>query len=240
MTDAPTPPNAPARRRRIALPVRIVRARPRLFICLALGILAGLLLPNDWRAITRALISWNFAIFLYFIAVAAMVISADQSSMARRAAEQDDGRFTILVFTVVAAAAAFGAIFYQLLLVKDVHGLQRAFHLVLAAATVTSAWAFIHVMFALHYASECFSERELKSSPAAKSHSGLRFPGDETPDYFDFFYFSFVIGVACATADVNITSRTIRRTATLHCILAFFFNSAVLALTVNIAAGLVG
>ena len=70
--------------------------------------------------------------------------------------------------TIVAAAAAFGAIFYQLLMVKDVHGLPRAFHLRLAAATVTSAWAFIHVMFALHYASECFSERALKSSPAAK------------------------------------------------------------------------
>lgn len=217
-----------------------MRARPRLFISLALGILLGVLLPHDWRVITRVLMGWNFGIFLYFIAVAAMVVSSDQSSMARHAAEQDEGRFTMLALTVVAAVAAFGAIFYQLLLVKDVHGLQRAFHLWLAAATVTSAWALIHVMFALHYASECFSERELKSSPAAKSHSGLHFPGDETPDYFDFFYFSFVIGVACATADVNITSRMIRRTATVHCVLAFFFNSAVLALTVNIAAGLVG
>jgi len=217
-----------------------VRARPRLFICLALGIVVGFLLPSDWRVITRILVGWNFGIFLYFVSVAAMVAAADQSSMARRAAEQDDGRITILALTVVAASAAFGAIFYQLLLVKDVHGLQRAFHLGLAAATVTSAWAFIHVMFALHYASECFSERELKSSPTAKAHTGLRFPGDETPDYFDFFYFSFVIGVACATADVNITSRVIRRTATIHCIVAFFFNSAVLALTVNIAAGLVG
>ncbi len=217
----------------------MVRARPRLFICLALGILAGFLLPSDWRVITRILIGWNFGIFLYFIAVAAMVVSSDQSAMSRRAAEQDDGRVTMLALTIVAATAAFGAIFYQLLLVKDVHGLQRAFHLVLAAATVTSAWTFIHVMFALHYASECFSERELKTSPAAKAHGGLRFPGDETPDYFDFFYFSFVIGVACATADVNITSRIIRRTATLHSVVAFFFNSAVLALTVNIAAGLV-
>jgi uncharacterized membrane protein len=216
-----------------------VRARPRLFISLAFGVLVGFLLPSDWRVITRILIGWNSGIFFYFVAVAGMVISADRDSMARRAAEQDDGRVTILFLTVIAATAAFGAIFYQLLMVKDVHGLQRAFHLLLAATTVISAWAFIHVMFALHYASECFSERELKTSPAAKAHGGLHFPGDETPDYFDFFYFSFVIGVACATADVNITSRMIRRTATLHCVVAFFFNSAVLALTVNIAAGLV-
>ncbi len=216
-----------------------MRARPRLFISLAFGVLVGFLVPSDWRVITRILIGWNSGIFFYFVAVAGMVISADRDSMARRAAEQDDGRVTILFLTVIAATAAFGAIFYQLLMVKDVHGLQRAFHLLLAATTVISAWAFIHVMFALHYASECFSERELKTSPAAKAHGGLHFPGDETPDYFDFFYFSFVIGVACATADVNITSRMIRRTATLHCVVAFFFNSAVLALTVNIAAGLV-
>ncbi|MDR3407046.1 MAG: DUF1345 domain-containing protein [Methylovirgula sp.] len=231
--------HAPTTRRRITWPVRVVRARPRLFISLAFGVLVGFLLPSDWRVITRILIGWNSGIFFYFVAVAGMVISADRDSMARRAVEQDDGRLTILFLTVVAATAAFGAIFYQLLMVKDVHGLQRAFHLLLAATTVISAWAFIHVMFALHYASECFSERELKTSPAAKAHGGLRFPGDETPDYFDFFYFSFVIGVACATADVNITSRMIRRTATIHCIVAFFFNSAVLALTVNIAAGLV-
>lgn len=231
--------HAPTTRRRITWPVRVVRARPRLFISLAFGVLVGFLLPSDWRVITRILIGWNSGIFFYFVAVAGMVISADRDSMARRAAEQDDGRVTILFLTVIAATAAFGAIFYQLLMVKDVHGLQRAFHLLLAATTVISAWAFIHVMFALHYASECFSERELKTSPAAKAHGGLRFPGDETPDYFDFFYFSFVIGVACATADVNITSRMIRRTATIHCIVAFFFNSAVLALTVNIAAGLV-
>jgi uncharacterized membrane protein len=233
LTDTPTP------HRRLMWPLRIIQARPRLFISIAFGVLVGLLLPHDLRMITRILLGWNAGVLLYFIAVGAMVVAADENSIARRAATQDDGRFTILILTTVAASAAFGAIFYQLLLVKDVHGLLRAGHLILAAATVISAWAFIHVMFALHYASECFSERATKTSPTAKAHGGLRFPGDEAPDYFDFFYFSFVIGVACATADVNITSRTIRRTATVHCILAFFFNSAVLALTINIAAGLV-
>lgn len=220
-------------------PVRVIRARPRLFSSVAFGIFVGLLLPHDLRVITRVLLAWNAGVLLYFVAVAAMVATADQNTIAGRADTQDDGRFTILVLTTLAAAAAFGAIFYQLLQVKEVHGTIRAGHLILAAATVTSAWAFIHVMFALHYASECFSARATKASQAAKAHGGLHFPGDATPDYFDFFYFSFVIGVACATADVNITSRSIRRTATVHSILAFFFNSAVLALTVNIAAGLV-
>ncbi len=229
-----------SRRRRFGWPVRVIRSRPRLFVCLALGALVGLAMPSDLRHVTRVLIGWNAGMFAYFIAVGAMVWSSDNRSLARRAAAQDDGRFAILFLTIFAAAAAFGAIFYQLLLVKDEHGLNRSFHLGLAALTVISSWAFIHVMFALHYASECFFVRNTKVSPEAKVHGGLRFPGeDEPPDYLDFFYFSFVIGVACATADVNITSRSIRRTALIHSVVAFFFNSAVLALTVNIAAGLV-
>jgi uncharacterized membrane protein len=228
------------RRPRLIWPFRVVQSRPRLFICLLLGAVAGLLLPSDLRHVTRVLIGWNAGMLTYFIAVGAMVWSSNEAALSRRAAAQDDGRFTILFLTIFAAAAAFGAIFYQLLLVKDEHGLERSFHLVLAAITVISSWAFIHVMFALHYASECFADRNTKASPQAKARGGLQFPGeDRQPDYFDFFYFSFVIGVACATADVNITSNIIRRTATIHCILAFFFNSAVLALTVNIAAGLV-
>lgn len=205
-----------------------------------IGVLAALAMPHDLRPVSRVLLGWNTGVLAYFFAVAAMVASSNEHSLARRAAAQDDGRFAILFLTIFAAAAAFGGIFYQLLVVKDAHGLVRSFHLGLAALTVISSWAFIHVMFALHYASECFSVRNAKVSPEAKVHGGLRFPGeDEQPDYLDFFYFSFVIGVACATADVNITSRSIRRTALIHSVVAFFFNSAVLALTVNIAAGLV-
>jgi uncharacterized membrane protein len=227
-------------RQRFGWPVRVVRSWPRLFICVLLGILVGLAMPSDLRHVTRVLIGWNAGMLTYFVAVAVMVRSSNEHSLARRAAAQDEGRFAILFLTIFAAAAAFGAIFYQLLLVKDEHGLNRSFHVGLAALTVLSSWAFIHVMFALHYASECFSVRNTKISPEAKVQGGLRFPGeDEPPDYLDFFYFSFVIGVACATADVNITSRSIRRTALIHSVVAFFFNSAVLALTVNIAAGLV-
>jgi uncharacterized membrane protein len=229
-----------SRRQRLGWAVRVIQSRPRLFVCIFLGVIVGLLMPHDLRPVSRVLIGWNAGLLAYFVSVTIMVRVSDDHSLARRAASQDDGRFAILFLTIFAAAAAFGAIFYQLLVVKDAHGLSRSFHLGLAALTVISSWAFIHVMFALHYASECFSVRNAKVSPEAKVHGGLRFPGeDEAPDYLDFFYFSFVIGVACATADVNITSRSIRRTAMVHSVVAFFFNSAVLALTVNIAAGLV-
>jgi uncharacterized membrane protein len=214
-------------------PIRIVQARPRLFISCACGILVGLVLPHDMRLATRELLGWNAGLWLYFALVGVMVVTDSSESMIRRAALQDDGRFVILILATLAAFAAFGGIFAQLTVVKDTSGLIKALHISLAAATIVSAWAFIHVMFALHYAHEYFSER------MPKSHAALRFPGTDEPDYLDFFYFSFVIGVACATADIEIWARGMRRTALVHCVLAFFFNSAVLALTINIAAGLV-
>lgn len=193
----------------------------------------GLVLPHDMRLATRELLGWNAGLWLYFALVGVMVVTDSSESMMRRAALQDDGRFAILILATLAAFAAFGGIFAQLTVVKDTSGLIKALHYSLAAATIVSAWAFIHVMFALHYAHEYLSER------VPKSHAALRFPGTDDPDYLDFFYFSFVIGVACATADIEIWARGMRRTALVHCVLAFFFNSAVLALTINIAAGLV-
>jgi uncharacterized membrane protein len=117
--------------------------------------------------------------------------------------------------------------------------MTKGLHMGLAAATIVSAWFFIHLTYAFHYAHEYFDEYLTEPDRPAAERGGLAFPGTEDPDYYDFFYFSYVIGVACQTADVNISSQAMRRVALVHCVLAFFFNSAVLALTINIAAGLI-
>ncbi|HEY1736572.1 MAG TPA: DUF1345 domain-containing protein [Methylovirgula sp.] len=236
MTEA-TP--TPMRRSRLGLPVRLVRSRPRLFIGMALGVCIGLFLPGSWRVATRLLISWNVGAFIYFILAAVMVARATPEWMARKAESQDEGRFGILVFSVLAAAAAFGAIIAQLGSVKDMQGTIKSFHVALASVTIVSAWTLIHLMFALHYAHEFMIERAERLDKPPKRRGGLTFPGTEMPDYLDFLYFSYVIGVACQTADVEICSRDMRRLSLVHCVLAFFFNSAVLALTINIAAGLI-
>jgi uncharacterized membrane protein len=119
--------------------------------------------------------------------------------------------------------------------IGDVKGLNIG----LAAATIVGAWFFIHLTYAFHYAHEFFDEYFAEPGRSAAERGGLAFPGTEHPDYYDFLYFSYVIGVACQTADVNISSQAMRRVALVHCVLAFFFNSAVLALTINIAAGLI-
>lgn len=227
------------RARFVGAPVRVMRARPRLLISIVFGILVGLVLPSDWRVTTRLLLGWNSGAFLYFILAGAMILTASHEKISGRAEAQDEGRFAILILTILASAMAIGAILAQLATVKDLTGLPKDLHISLAAVTIVSAWALIHLMFALHYAHEFVIERAANGSKPAKGRGGLHFPGSEAPDYVDFLYFSYVIGVASQTADVEITSPSMRRIALVHCVLAFFFNSAVLALTINIAAGLI-
>jgi uncharacterized membrane protein len=112
------------------------------------------------------------------------------------------------------------------------HGFIKAAHIALAGGTVLSSWAFIQVMFALHYAHDYY---------AAAWHGrsvGLQFPDSELPDYGDFFYFAAVIGTSGQTADVSFVTKPMRRIGSLHCILAYLFNTTVLALLINIGASM--
>jgi uncharacterized membrane protein len=166
-----------------------------------------------------------------------MIARASPQSIRRRARTSDEGKSFILVLTSLAAIAAIAAIIAQLAIVKDLSGTIKGLHI--ALATIISAWFFIHLTYALHYAHEYFDEYFAEPGRPTAERGGLVFPGTKNPGYFDFLYFSYVIGVACQTADVIITSQAMRRVALVHCVLAFFFNSAVLALTINIAAGLI-
>lgn len=219
--------------------VRLIRGRPRLFISTLFGLAVGLLTPASWREITRWLVAWNACMLLYFILTGWLIATATQASIRYRAKLQDEGRFAILILTSIAALSSMGAIVAQLAIVKDTTGVAKELHIALAAATILSAWFFIHLMFALHYAHDYFGSGSTGSGGPDRRRGGLHFPGTDNPDYFDFLYFSYVIGVASQTADIEITSKSMRRTALVHCVLAFFFNSAVLALTINIAAGLI-
>jgi uncharacterized membrane protein len=224
---------------RLSYPYRTVRGHPRLFISLLAGLLVGYFLPPSMHITTRLLIAWNVGTWLYFILSAVLVGAATTESMRAHARDSDEGRFFILVLTSVAALASLGAIVAQLAATKDMTGLPKGLHIGLAAATILSAWFFIHLTYAFHYAHEYFDELEQGPCADPKDAGGLHFPGTDKPDYFDFLYFSFIIGVASQTADVEITSPEMRRVSLAHSILAFFFNSAVLALTINIAAGLI-
>jgi uncharacterized membrane protein len=205
--------------------VRIVRGRPRLFGSLAIGVLivAALALVTDWRRATRLLAAWDIAVGLYLVLAAHLMTGSDVDRIRHRASREDEGQFAILILTVAAALASLAAIFAEL----GSGAGRRPPHIVLAAGTILLSWALIHTIFALHYAHEFYDE----------ATGGLAFPGGDTePDYWDFVYFSFVIGMTSQVSDVGVTSRQIRRTVAAHGIVSFVFNAALLALTVNIAA----
>jgi uncharacterized membrane protein len=181
---------------------------------------------TDWRTATRLVAGWDVSVGLYLVLVAHLMAVCDVHQMRARAAHEDEGRFTILVLTVSAALASLGAILAEL--GASGGSTRRPSHVVLAAATILLSWAFIHVIFALHYAHEFYDD---------VGGGGLAFPGpDPAPDYWDFVYFSFVIGMTSQVSDVALTSKPLRRTVAAHGVVSFVFNAALLALTVNMAA----
>ncbi|MCX7174594.1 MAG: DUF1345 domain-containing protein [Proteobacteria bacterium] len=184
--------------------------------------------------ITRWIIGWNIGACLYLLLAARMMFWSSHERMRTRALQQDEGRIIILVLVVSSAIMCLGAIVAELGISKDIHGTLRYAHIALAALTILSAWAFTQVMFALHYAHDYYA------AEARGNSGGLLFPGGHAPDYGDFLYFACVIGTSGQTADISFTTRTMRRTGLVHCILAFFFNTTLVALTINIAASLLG
>ena len=214
--------------------LRQVRSRPRLLMAALIGVAVGVLLPAAWatHTVTRWLIAWNAGTVLYVVLAAAMMTRSAHHQMRRRAQLEDDGKRTILVLVVISAVASLVAIAGQLVISKDLHGVLKTAHIALAGVTVLSSWGFIQVMFALHYAHDYYAALS-QGRPA-----GLQFPATEDPDYGDFFYFSAVIGTSGQTADVAFVSKPMRRIGSVHCILAYLFNTTVLALLINIGASL--
>lgn len=214
--------------------VRIVLARPRLFACALVGVLTLVLLPASLAPdqATRMIVGWNAGACLYLAFAVRMMFWSTHERMRTRALTQDDGRIVVLALVVTAALMSLGAIVAELAVARDLRGLGRYAHIGLAVLTILSSWAFTQVMFALHYAHD-FYGAEARGAPG-----GLEFPGCHAPDYGDFLYFACVIGTSGQTADVSFTSRAMRRTGLVHCVLAFFFNTTLLALTINIASGM--
>jgi uncharacterized membrane protein len=211
-------------------PVRFFKAQPRFFTAAVAGVLLGFLLPRDWRAGTRLLVAWDCATGLYLVLAVVMMARSSIDRMRDRAALQDEGQLLILGLTVITALISLGGTMAEMAAAKTLKSQGGWQHIALAGLTVVLSWTFAHTIFAIHYAHEYFGGQENDLG------EGLEFPGHEPPDYWDFVYYSFIIGTACATADVNITGKNMRRITTLHCVFAFFFNTTILALTVNVGA----
>lgn len=212
--------------------------RPRLSIGLIAGAAVGVALiwlAPQMQISTRLILGWDSASLTFLALIVAHMVEHTPTDIRQQAAVDDEGRGFILALVLAASAASVWAISLELSQAKEAHAWLRAAHVVLGFLTVIVSWFMVQMIFALHYAHEYYGVDE---RDGARDAEGIEFPGHEAPDYWDFLYFSVVIGVACATADANITSKGLRRISTVHCLVAFAFNTIIVALTINLTAGL--
>ena len=216
--------------RRWGKPLRIVRARWRLFLATLVGLLVFALVPSDWRLINRMLIGWDVGVVVYLMLAVELAMRTNADQIRKRSALYDEGRIAIPVLTATAALASIGAIFVQLTTAPAGH---HFLNLLFAGVTILLSWTFIQLIFAFHYAHEFYAEHRVQAG-------GLGFPGNRAPNYWDFLYFAFVIGMTSQVSDVTVKSRALRRTVTAHSLLSFIFNLMLLALAINLAASALG
>ncbi len=216
---------------------RQIQARPRLVLGVAAAIVIALLLPADWPRTTRTITAMDAGGLVFLVLTWVMMARSTERHMRLRAALQDEGQFVILLLTAGAAVFSMITVALELHGLKDLPAESTAEHVGLAAATIVCSWFVTHTMFALHYAHGFYIDPDPDDDKEA-SRGGLDIPGCPRPDYWDFLYFSVTIGMTFQTSDVQIKNRALRRQALAHGVLSFFFNTVILALSVNIAAGL--
>ena len=217
--------------------IRHARAQIRFLISLCVGVAVALLVPLD-GVIPRILAGWNAGGWLYLALIAVKMARAEVEGIKREADIERESRIAVLFIVTFGSVFALLALFAQLMALKSEHGIDRSISIALSVATIFLSWLLIHTVFAVFYAHEFHSEGR-GGARAGGGGGGFDFPDDSTPDYLDFLYFSFVVGTTAQTSDVAVTSRAMRRVVMLHGILSFFFNTAVIAFAVNLAAQLV-
>lgn len=190
-----------------------------------------------WRPALQIIVAWNtFAATLLGLAWFKLLRARAQEAV-RNARLEDSHRSVIFAFVVTATVVSLIAVGVILGGAKGLDGRRLATHIVLTVGTIFLSWSLMHTVFTFHYAHAYYAEPD---EPERKEAGGLQFPETKRPDFLDFAYFSFVIGMTCQVSDVVVTNAPMRRLVLLHGVLAFFYNTIILALTINLISGLLG
>jgi uncharacterized membrane protein len=216
--------------------VKTLDAHQRFLIALIVAIVVFFLSAGHLKFAYQTILTWNAFAWSAIVMAWIRILFADARASVRSAKLQDAGRTTIFVFVVLSTIASLFAVALLIGSAKGLKGEALSGHILLAAGTVVSSWALVHTVFTMHYAHLFY--RDLDDDADGEEGSGLEFPNEKTPDFVDFAYFSFVIGMTFQVSDVQISSRPIRRLALLHGILSFIFNTLILALSINLISGL--
>jgi uncharacterized membrane protein len=223
---------------RSSQPAWILRfdAKHRLAVALAAAALTYVLVQAAipvWHM--RVLAAWDVGAAVYLARAWLLVARSDVHATRDHALAQDMSGFIIFLLIVAAACASTIAIVYAAGAIKGQESWTKAVSLALTLGALASSWLLIQTMFALHYAHRYYSWRHHDPDAAAP----LAFPGRGEPDYLDFVYYSFVVGMTSQVSDVAVVSRAMRRLTLIHGVMSFAFNIVVLALSINIFASVI-
>jgi uncharacterized membrane protein len=214
-------------------PIHRLYAGGRLVVAIIAGGLVFLILPEALRLAMRIASAWVVGVAIFLALTAAVMVGASPERVRARVRQLDPRRWVILAIIVAAASVSLLALGLTLQKETGETAAALALRLVVTGLTVVASWTLTHTVFALHYAHHYYGDVE---GPSTADRGGVAFPGTDLPDYWDFLYFAFVIGMTCQVSDVQVTSRAMRRLTLMHGVLSFFFNTIVLALAVNLLA----
>ena len=204
----------------------------RLLYGLLVGLAAAALpIPMVWQY--RGLLGWCVGIAVYLLLAWWLCVRFDSKRTRERAQAQDEPSAVLFLLMLLATLACVAAIVILMQQSRDLSGTERALHIALSMAALAASWLFIQTVFAFRYAHRYYQEEKLKEPDGP----GLQFPGGLDPDYFDFLYYSHVVGMTAQVSDVQVTSREMRRLTLVHSVLSFGFNMLILALSINVVAG---
>ncbi len=207
---------------------RVLHHRPLLLAAGGLGILAGLTLRGltDINLPHALLISWCAATGVWLTLAVPLLLRRPAAELRRRAAALDEGKWPVLAAALAAVLASLIAVVWAL---TRGSGEARGTTIGLGLLTIALSWLFLHVLFAVHYAHEHWLRDK-----------GIAFPGDAEPDFLEFLYFAFTVGMTFQVSDTATETPSMRRLVLVHAVMAFLFNAVILAAAVNLAAALAG
>ncbi|ABR90132.1 Uncharacterized conserved protein [Janthinobacterium sp. Marseille] len=211
----------------------LTRSHLRLTSIILIAVIVALITPDSWNLVTRALAGWNVAVWANLLQMGWLMTTSSHARVKAIAEREDAGAGTVVGILSIAAPLSLLAIILELTSAKGLAGTDQLVHYAFTGVTVLGSWLLLGGVYTLHYA------RLYYQSPV-KSRA-LKFPDAElNPDYWDFLYFSFTIAVAAQTSDVTVMSSGMRKAVLAQSVLSFIFNAAIIGLSINIAAGLIG
>jgi len=221
---------------------RLISGHRRTFMAVTLGAAGYYALPEGWDARTRGVVAWDIGALAFLTLCALLFRGASPEHMAANAAAQEEGEWTLFWLVVAGATASVAAIVGEFTTMKGAAAAARDLKVAVVGVTLLLTWMLMHTVFALRYAHEYYTRSgaadDNQDNDLLALDGGLEFPHQDSPDYWDFFYFAAVLSMTFQVSDVQISSRKLRRLATLHGMLGFMFNTVIVALTVNLASGL--